>query len=337
MLPTTMAQRANPIRLAVIALALFLSTLLAGCAPEANPELKLAVNPWPGYTYFAVAEENGFVAEAEGLELEIVETASLSDSLRAFERGQVDLIGGTLAELSDINSHGKRPARAILVLNRSVGGDMIVATSGIRRLEDLAGKRVALEPASANVLVLAAAAKRSGLDLDQVTLLPLPQGEMPAALDKGQFDAAVTYPPIAQELLARPGTHRLFDTSQAPDAVIDVLIAAVDVIETRPRTLRQLVRAHERALAWSRENPEAARRILARHTGLSPEELASLEEAIEMLSVEEQRSLWTPDGPLASALTGASDVLARLHDREPAAAEAIPDMLDGSFVGEGPR
>ena len=45
--------------------------------------------------------------------LEIVETASLSDSVRAFNRGQLDMLGGTLAELAEINHSGKRTASAV--------------------------------------------------------------------------------------------------------------------------------------------------------------------------------------------------------------------------------
>lgn len=70
--------------------------------------LRIAVNPWPGYGYFAVVEEREYTSV-----LEIVETASLSDSVRAFNRGQVDMLGGTLAELAAINHSGKRTASAV--------------------------------------------------------------------------------------------------------------------------------------------------------------------------------------------------------------------------------
>ena len=305
---------------------------LTGCNGPDTSTLRIAVNPWPGYSYFAVAEAQGMFAESSSLDVEIIETASLGDSLRAFERGQVDLIGGTLAELTDINAHGRRPAKAILILDRSIGGDMIVATESIATLEDLEGKRVALEPASANILVLAAAADQSDLDLDQVELVPLPQGEIPAALEKHKIDAAVTYPPVAQALLDLPGTHRLFDTRHSPNAVVDVLIAAEDVISQRPQALKRLIAAHDQALKWSRDNPDAARRIVARHSGLSLQEVASLESAIEMLTIDEQQPMWSADGPLPHALVGASAILARLHDHQSPGLEQAERMLDATFV-----
>ena len=322
----------QPKRLLGTTLLLILSGVLAGCVSPEETDLRIAVNPWPGYGYFAVAEAQGMFAESSDLDVEIIETASLGDSLRAFERGQVDLIGGTLAELTDINAHGRRPAKAILILDRSIGGDMIVATESIATLEDLEGKRVALEPASANILVLAAAAEQSNLDLNRVELVPLPQGEIPAALEKHKIDAAVTYPPVAQALLDLPGTHRLFDTRHSPNAVVDVLIAAEDVISQRPQVLKRLIAAHDQALEWSRDNPEAARRIIARHSGLSLQEVAGLEGAIEMLTIDEQQPMWAADGPLPHALVGASAILARLHDHQSPGLEQAERMLDATFV-----
>ena len=335
--PALTGHTASPllaVRVLIVALLAAISLGVSGCSDSQTSTLRIAVNPWPGYGYFAIAEEKGLFAEAGALDVEIIETASLGDSVRAFERGQVDLIGGTLAELSDINHHGRRPARAILVLDRSLGGDMIVSGPSINRLEALEGKRLALEPGSANVLVLAAAANRSALDLDRVTLVPMPQTEMPTALKKGRVDAAISYPPTAQDLLALPGTHRLFDTGDAPNAVVDVLIAADEAIDRKAKPIAALVDAHERALAWSRAHPEAAAHILARHTHLSVDEISSLKDSIEMLSVAEQQPMWATDGPLIPALIGATSILSRLHDHRAPAMDKAQEMLDDRFVEE---
>ena len=129
-----------------------------------------------------------------------------------------------------------------------MGGDIIVSTSDLKNLEQLAGKRLALEPASVNVLVLAGALAKSDLHLNQLDLVPLPQGEMPLAVAKKRVDAAISYPPVSLELTALPGVHRLFDTAQTPNAVLDVLIVAEEVIEKHPRELQRVIRSHNEAL-----------------------------------------------------------------------------------------
>ncbi|MGM0952796.1 MAG: ABC transporter substrate-binding protein [Pseudomonadota bacterium] len=316
------------------AIVFVLAFSLSGCDNLTPSTLRIAVNAWPGYGYFAIAKEQGFLSGPEAPALEIVETASLGDSIRAFNRGQVHMLGGTLAELASINLAGKRSARAILVLNRSVGGDMIVSTSDITQLRQLEGKRLALEPVSANVLVLAAALSESGLDLDQVELMPLPQGEMPAALAEQRVDAAITYPPVSLELLALPGTHRLFDTRQSPNAVIDVLIVAEDVIEKRPDGLRKIVAAHNQALVWGRENPIEARQLLAKHTGLSVEAMAEVEKSIDMVTLEQQAGVWQSGACLERFLPRAIGILQRLNDYPVALKNNATSMLEERFVLE---
>lgn len=305
---------------------------LGGCERPQPEPLTIAVNAWPGYQYFAVAEEQGFAEEAGFAGIRIVETASLADSVRAFERGQVDLIGGTLAELADINSHHVRDARAILALNRSIGGDMIVARDRFRTLASLRDSRLALEPGSVNALVFAAAARQAGFGIDDVTLVSLPQGEMERAFERDEIDAAVTYPPVAGELLDRPDVHRLFDTREAPNAVVDILIAAESVIEESPDPLQSLIIAYERALDWSRDHPGESRRIIARHAGITPEELIALEPTIEMFSVSGQREMWVPGGVLERDLEGAIRVLTELHDAEVTTHASAPEMLDARII-----
>jgi len=308
------------------------ATTLIACSEPERPTLRLAINPWVGYGFFGLAEERGFLASPSAPRLEIIETTSLSDSVRAFERGQVDMIGGTLAELVDINAHGNRAARAILVLDRSVGGDMIVARAGIEDVAQLEGRRVAFEPGSVNALVLHAAATQVGLDLSRIELIAMPQSEMPAALADGQIDAAVTYPPVAQALLVQPGAHRLFDTRSAPDAVIDVLIVAADRLEASPSALEALVDAHDRAVAWGRQHPDEARTLLAAQTGETPAEIDSALAVIEMLRVDEQTAMWRPDGPLQRGLEGAGQVMTLLHDHGPSERHSPAEMLDDRFV-----
>lgn len=295
---------------------LLVTLVLAGCeTPEPDP-LRLAVNAWPGYQYFALAKQKGFATSAGVDELTIVETASLTDSVRAFERGQVDMIGGTLAELADINSHDTREARAVVALNRSLGGDMVVARTALDSLAAIEGARVALEPSSANALVLAAAARHAGMDINDMTLVARPQAELARAFERGTIDAAVTYPPFAAELLERPDVHRIFDTSESPDAVIDVLIVAADVIDRAPDQLRAMLEAHDRALQWAQAHPAEARQILADHAGMTAEALGAIEPTIEMLPLAAQAPMWVSGGALEASLNGAVTVLSAIHDDE---------------------
>ncbi len=321
-----------PRLLQITLLPLLAGLALAACTVEEHDPLRLAINPWPGYGYFAIARQEGFIDPAGAFELHIIDTASLGDSKRILERGQADLIGGTLAELADLNAHGRRTARAVLVLNRSQGEDMIVAGPNVPVLAALQGKRVALESGSANMLVLAAAADQAGIDTASITRVQMPQVEMPAALASRRIDAAITYPPISQALLDQTGSHRLFDTRDAPNAVIDVLIASRDIIESRPGDLAKLVRAHQAALDWAREHPEEALQRLAQNIGQSTAAVSATLAGIEMVPLNEQTSMWQDGGPLFHSLKVATGFVAQ--QQEPVATSDLEarDQLDDSFV-----
>ncbi|AGY91199.1 hypothetical protein SPICUR_00870 [Spiribacter curvatus] len=309
-----------------------IAVVSAACEPAEEPELRIGLSPWIGYSYFSVANERGYTADSDALNLEIVEVASQRDAVRAFERGQVDLIGATLAELADIKAGGRRSARAVLALDRSVGGDVIIARKDIETLDALKGQRVGLEPGTVNMLVLAAAARQGGFGFDDVTMVSLPQSEMAAALEEGRIDAAITYPPITSGVLEQPGTHVVFDTSMAPNAVVDVLVAAEAVIENQPRALEALIEDHDRALRWSQASPEPARAIIAAHTGLSPRAVDQVHGYIEVLPVEEQLGLWATDGTLIDGLRRVMDIRAELYDQPEGTAVDVASMLDRTFV-----
>ena len=68
-----------------------------------------------------------------------------------------------------------------------------------------------------------------------MTLVPLPQPSNIEALLKGEIAAAQTYPPFATTALADPNIVRLFDTSQTPGNIVDVLFTSSKVIQRRLR------------------------------------------------------------------------------------------------------
>lgn len=303
-----------------------------GCLPNDDEPLRLAVNAWPGYAYFAAGRDAGFFSRPELPELRIIETTSLIDSVRLFERGKVDMIGGTLAELAHINRRGRREAKGVLVLNRSVGGDMIVSEKSIKTLHDLRGQRVALEPDSANTLVLAAALSQSALSFQDIQLVAIPQSELALAHRKDRWDAAVSYPPVSEELLKLPGLRRLFDTSQAPDAVVDLLIVATETVRERSGALKALIDAHNRTLVWSRSNSSESRELIAKHTGLTPRGLKDIEKGIEMLTIEEQSSFWQNQAAYELAAKEVVKILSSFDTASSTLKGNFDAMLDSQFV-----
>ena len=67
---------------------------LAGCGRHEGP-IRIGINAWPGNEFLFLAQEKGFFA-AQGVDVRLIEYSSLGDVRRAFDRGQIDGMTGTI-------------------------------------------------------------------------------------------------------------------------------------------------------------------------------------------------------------------------------------------------
>jgi NitT/TauT family transport system substrate-binding protein len=110
---------------------------LLACSPE--PELlRVGVNPWPGYETIYLAQKLGYFREA-GVDVRLVEFASLADARRSFERNQIDALASTVVEVLRAREQSQRSLRIVQVLDYSNGADMLVARAGLMSRLSAAG------------------------------------------------------------------------------------------------------------------------------------------------------------------------------------------------------
>lgn len=135
---------------------LLATLLLLGACSEPKPPLRIAINPWPGYEFLYLAEQQQLF-KAQGVEVQILQFDSLNDARRAYERGQADGFGGTLVEVLMAREQSPRHPQVVHVSDYSNGGDLLIARPGIDSVQQLVGRRVAVEPGTLNTLVLSRA------------------------------------------------------------------------------------------------------------------------------------------------------------------------------------
>lgn len=195
---------------------------MAGCTQDQPDTIRFGVNPWPGDEYLFVAQGKGLFRE-EGVNVDFVYLTSQGDLRRAFERGQIDVMSATNAELLMIAENTRRIAQAFYVLDYSNGADAMFAPPAIRSVADPRGKRIGIETGTLDVIRVHYALKSAGLAFSDVTLVPTAQSNIPRAFAEGEIDAAYSYPPYSTQLPPEVQANRLFDSSQAPYAIVDVL------------------------------------------------------------------------------------------------------------------
>src|SRR2546429_6153210 len=100
-------QRRARRRLGFAVRGLLCAAVLAGCMAHRAAPLRIGMTPWPGNPFLYLAVAKGFFA-AEGVQVQLVESGSLRDVLRALEPGEIDGLAGTLADVL----RGPQPTRA---------------------------------------------------------------------------------------------------------------------------------------------------------------------------------------------------------------------------------
>jgi NitT/TauT family transport system substrate-binding protein len=242
-------------------LALFMLVLaLSGCMRETEPPLRIGTNVWIGSEPLYLARDLGYL-DREAVQL--VEYPSASEVSRAFRNQAIDGMIISLDELFVLAVDGLQP-KVVVVVDVSHGADVVVGRSGMRAMKDLRGKRVAVESAALGAFVLSRALALNGMQASDVSIVHLETNEHPAAFEQGQVDGAVTFDPYRTQLLGA-GAHTLFDSSQIPGEIVDLLAVRASVLEKNPRAVQTLLTGWFNALAYLERAPkDAAARMAVR-------------------------------------------------------------------------
>ena len=237
--------------LAVFALA------LGGCMREPDNPLRIGTNVWIGSEPLYLARELGKLDPAA---VQLVEYPSASEVLRAFRNQAIDGMVISLDELFGLAVDGLQP-RVVLVVDVSHGADVVVGRPGMRSMRDLAGKSVAVESGALGAFVLSRALAKNGMQPGDVKVVHLESNEQPNAFEKGRVDGAVTFDPYRTQFL-KAGATILFDSTQIPGEIVDLVAVRESVLDKRPEAIQALLNGWFAAVDYLQGDPkDAARRM----------------------------------------------------------------------------
>ena len=237
--------------------ALAAALALGGCAREPESALRIGTNVWIGSEPLYLARELGYLNPKA---VQLVEYPSASEVLRAFRNQAIDGMVISLDELFGLAVDGLQP-RVILVVDVSHGADAVVGRAGMRSMKDLRGKRVAVEGGALGAYVLSRALAKNGMRASDVKVVHLESNEQPSAFEKGEVDGAVTFDPYRDQLL-RGGAKTLFDSTQIPGEIVDLVAVRSSVLDRQPKEMESLLKGWLKAIDYLKREPkDAARRM----------------------------------------------------------------------------
>lgn len=305
-------------------LPLVLLPLLGACDSPHEPPLRIASSPWPGYEPLYLAQEIGYLPEEKA---RVFELPSSDITLESFRNRSVDIATLTLDETLDLLQSGVK-LRILTVLDVSNGADAVMAHPKVQRLSDLKGKRIAILNIPLGAYMLSRTLDAANLSRKDVKIIPSAESRHEEMYRRGEADAFVTFEPFKTRLAAM-GAHVLFDSSDIPNEVFDLLVVHEEVYRQRRAEVCNVSRQWLRTLAYMRQSPDAAAASVAKRLGVSPQEYLSMVQGIKTPDLAENLELIGDSQAIlqpAQRLNGvmlAEGQLKRAADAGPA---LIPDL-----------
>jgi NitT/TauT family transport system substrate-binding protein len=274
---------------------------LTSCSKEPPQPLRIGTNVWPGFEAFYLARDLGYYKDTP---VRLVEYPSSSEVLRAYRSGELEAAALTLDEALSLAATDPQ-LRIVLVTDISNGADVILAKPDIQNLRSLKGKRVGVESTALGAYVLTRALQKVEMSPQDVKIVSLEASEHERAFKAGKVDAVVTFEPVRSNLLAT-GAKLLFDSTQIPGEVVDVVAVRGDSINRQEDSTSALVKGWFRGLEYLKNNPQDAARRVAPREAVTPEQFLKSLEGLQIPDVQgNQQLLGKTD---ASLLNGAKQL-----------------------------
>jgi len=91
----------------------------------------------------------------------------------------------------------------------------------------------------------------------EVKVVPMESNEQPGAFEKGQVDAAVTFDPYREQLL-RAGAKSVFDSTQIPGEIVDLIAMRMGILDAQPKSVQALLAGWFMAVDYLKRQPQDA-------------------------------------------------------------------------------
>jgi NitT/TauT family transport system substrate-binding protein len=298
---------------------------LCGCMRQPETALRIGTNVWIGSEPLYLARELGKLDPAT---VQLVEYPSASEVLRAYRNQAIDGMVISLDELFGLAVDGLQP-RIILVVDVSNGADVVVGRRGMKTMRDLKGKSVAVESSALGAFVLSRALAVNGMQASDVNVVHLESNEQPSAFEKDQVDGAVTFDPYRGQFL-HAGAKVLFDSSQIPGEIVDLLAVRSSVLQKQPRAVDALLAGWFGAIDYMKRDPKDAARRMGIRQQTSGEQFLEALNGLHIPSREENLRMLGGTKP-ELAVTG-DRLLTLMLD-----AKLLTNTLDiGTVLASGP-
>lgn len=307
---------------------------------QEKTEFRVAWSIYVGWMPWGYLEDSGIMdkwAEKYGIDVEIVQINDYVESINQYTAGAFDGVSATNMDTLSIPSGGGVDTTALIVGDFSDGNDAVIL-KGEGDLASLAGKPVNLVELSVSHYLLARALDSVGMteaDLDGV--INTSDADMIAAFATSDVEAVVTWNPLVSAIMEDPAANKLFDSSDIPGEIIDLMVVNTETLEANPDFGKALVGAWYEVMGLMAAGDEAVLTAMAEASGTDLEGYKAQLASTEMFYDPAEAVAFTQSAELPNTMVNVAEFLfdkGILGEGAPSADFVGVEYPDGSVTGD---
>ncbi|SDU02282.1 NitT/TauT family transport system substrate-binding protein [Pseudomonas pohangensis] len=228
---------------------------------------------YAGWMPWQYGEASGIVdkwAKKYDISIDVTQINDYVESINQYTVGQFDGCTMTNMDALTIPAAGGVDSTALIIGDFSNGNDGVVVKGDNKTLQDLKGMDVNLVELSVSHYLLARGLESVGLAEKDLRVVNTSDADMVAAFATPDVKAVTTWNPLLAEIEATPNVSKVFDSSQIPGEIIDLMVVNSDTLRDNPKLGKALTGAwYEIMATMSADTPagKAAREAMAKASG----------------------------------------------------------------------
>ncbi|MBT2294099.1 putative urea ABC transporter substrate-binding protein [Pseudomonas fluorescens] len=272
------------LRLCALLLATF-SALVSPSSPAAPKDhFSVCWTIYAGWMPWEYAGSQGIVdkwAKKYGITIDVVQLNDYVESINQYTAGQFDGCTMTNMDALTIPAAGGVDSTALIVSDFSNGNDGIVLKGDGKKVADLKGMDVNLVELSVSHYLLARALDSVGLTEKDLKVVNTSDADISAAFNTDQVQAVTTWNPMLSDIKAQPGVSEVFNSSQIPGEIMDMMVVNTQTLQDNPALGKALTGAWFEVVALMTAKNTASQTALEHMAKASGTDLAGFQSQLD--------------------------------------------------------
>lgn len=256
----------------ILSLVLVAFSTTSAVAAEKD-KFRIAWTIYVGWMPWDYGAQSGIVkkwADKYGIEIEVVQVNDYIESINQYTAGAFDGCVMTNMDALTIPAAGGVDSTALIVGDFSNGNDGVVLKGKSKSLADIKGQNVNLVELSVSHYLLARGLESVGMTEKDVKVVNTSDADIVAAYQTADVSSVTTWNPLLSEITASSDSSKVFDSSQIPGEIIDLLVVNSETLAANPKLGKALTGAWYEimsVMSGADEKAKNAREYMAKSSG----------------------------------------------------------------------